>query len=108
VPVEIAGFPHVDLTARVLGPGVHLFFKLVDRETGKVIDFQAESLRLDNPSLSLASEHVGLDLVGVFYRLPAGHHLELQISTSSLSHVSYRGASVVQLAGRVSVPIVSG
>ena len=100
---QIVGIPHVDLDVTGTGLGTHLFFKLVDREAAQVVDLQAESLRLGTP-LSAIPQHVSLDLVGVTYRLPAGHHLDLQVATSSLAHVGYRGAGTVTIAGSVRVP----
>ena len=102
--VDVVGEPHADLDVTIDGPGVHLFFKLVDREANQVVDLQAESLRLGG--LLPLTQRVGLDLVGVTYALPAGHHLDLQISTSSAAHVSYRGTAVVHVSGTVRVPTI--
>ena len=99
--VDVVGEPHADLDVTIDGPGVHLFFKLVDREANQVVDLQAESLRLGGLA---PTRRVALDLVGVTYALPAGHHLDLQISTSSAAHVSYRGSAVVHVSGTVQVP----
>src|SRR4051794_9020115 len=87
--VQLVGLPHVDLDVSGTGLGTHLFFKLVDREANRVVDLQAESLRVSQP-LSVP-QHFSLDLAGVTYLLPAGHHLDLEIATSSLAHVEYRG-----------------
>jgi len=99
---QIVGIPHVDLTFMVAGNGAHLFFKLLDRESKQVLDVQAESFRLDGPTLGTV--HLSFDLVGVTYLLAAGHHLDLQVSTNSWAHESYRGAADVSFTGSVAVP----
>src|SRR4051794_25063328 len=98
----VVGLPHVDLDVTGTGLGAHLFFKLVDREANRVLDLQAESLRISEP-LSVP-QHFSLDLAGVTYLVPAGHHLDLQISTGSLAHVEYRGPASVDIAATVPVP----
>jgi ABC-2 type transport system ATP-binding protein len=102
---QVVGIPHVDGTITGAGAGTHLFFKLVDREANRVLDLQAESLRVEGPLLNTPVKF-GLDLVGVTYALPAGHHLDLQVSTSSLAHVSYRGPATVTVALTATVPTV--
>ena len=103
--VQVVGIPHVIVTITGTGAGTHLFFKLVDREANRVVDLQAESLRVEGPLLGQAQQF-SLDLAGVAYLLPAGHHLDLQVSTSSLAHVAYRGPATVNLALSVSVPTI--
>jgi ABC-2 type transport system ATP-binding protein len=104
---QIVGIPHVTGTMTGVGAGTHLFFKLVDREANRVLDLQAESLRVDGPLLNTPVK-IDLDLVGVAYQLPAGHHLDLQISTSSLAHLEYRGPASVTVAATVTVPTLNG
>ena len=70
-----------------------------------MLDLQAESLRVEGPLVGQAQQF-SLDLAGVAYLLPAGHHLDLQVSTSSLAHVSYRGPAVVNVALSVAVPTI--
>jgi ABC-2 type transport system ATP-binding protein len=102
-PTQIVGIPHADVTVTGVGAGTHLFFKLVDREANRVLDLQAESLRVDGPLLGQA-QHFSVDLVGVSYLLPTGHHLDLQVSTSSLAHVAYRGPASVTASVTAAVP----
>jgi ABC-2 type transport system ATP-binding protein len=102
---QVVGIPHITGTVTGVGAGTHLFFKLVDREANRVLDLQAESLRVDGPLLNTPLKF-DLDLVGVTYVLPAGHHLDLQISTSSLAHLEYRGPASVTVAGTVTVPTI--
>jgi ABC-2 type transport system ATP-binding protein len=100
---QVVGIGHVMGTVTGVGAGTHLFFKLVDREANRVLDLQAESLRVDGPLLNTPVK-IDLNLVGVTYQLPAGHHLDLQISTGSLAHVEYRGPASVTVAATVTVP----
>jgi ABC-2 type transport system ATP-binding protein len=100
---QVVGIGHVTGTVTGVGAGTHLFFKLVDREANRVLDLQAESLRVDGPLLNTPVK-IDLNLVGVTYQLPAGHHLDLQISTGSLAHVEYRGPASVTVAATVTVP----
>jgi ABC-2 type transport system ATP-binding protein len=102
-PTQIVGIPHADVTVTGFGAGTHLFFKLVDREANRVLDLQAESLRVDGPLIG-QPQKFSIDLVGVSYLLPTGHHLDLQVSTSSLAHVAYRGPASVTAAVTVAVP----
>jgi ABC-2 type transport system ATP-binding protein len=101
----VFGIPHATVAVSGTGAGTHLFFKLVDREANRVLDLQAESLRVDGPLLPGQTQTFSIDLVGIAYRLPTGHHLDLQISTSSLAHVAYRGPAAVTAAVTVAVPI---
>lgn len=101
----VVGIPHLSLTVSGAGAGAHLFFKLVDRESKAVLDGQAESLRLEGP-LTGATQTFSLDLVGVSALVAAGHHVDLQISTSSLAHVQHRGSAVLNITATVQVPTV--
>ena len=101
----VIGIPHISGTVTGAGAGAHLFFKLVDREAKTVLDGQAESLRLEGP-LTLTARSFDLDLCGVSALVPAGHHVDLQISTSSLAHVQHRGPAALSIAATVSVPVI--
>jgi ABC-2 type transport system ATP-binding protein len=117
-PVPIVGIGHVSATVTVDGNAVNLFFRLIDKDTGDVVDLQTEPLRLDNldlvdnatsPNLPPAPQKISLDLAGVAYLLAPGDTLELQVSTSTDSFVPNRGSAVVSIAGgRVSVPTLGG
>jgi hypothetical protein len=90
---QVFGIGHVSGTISGVGPGTNLIFKLVDRTDNQVIDFQAATLRVDGPFLTPAdSQSFSLDLVGVTELLPAGHPLDLEVSTTGLAHNTYRGA----------------
>ena len=112
--LPIVGIGHVTADVTVDGPATNLFFRLIDENTGDVVDLQTAPLRLDNldlvdngtsPNLPPAAVPISLDLAGVSYLLPKGDTLELQVSTSTNSFVPNRGAAVVSIAnGKVSVP----
>jgi ABC-2 type transport system ATP-binding protein len=112
--VPIVGVGRVTADVTVDGNATHLFFRLIDENTGDVIDLQTEPLRLDNldlvdngtsPNLPPQAVPISVDLAGVAYTLPKGDTLELQVSTSSNSYVPNRGAAVVSIShGKVSVP----
>jgi ABC-2 type transport system ATP-binding protein len=90
---QVFGIGHVSGTITGVGPGTNLIFKLVDRTDNQVIDFQAATLRVDGPFLTPAdSQSFSVDLVGVTELLPAGHPLDLEVSTTGLAHNTYRGA----------------
>ncbi|MHB8329918.1 MAG: CocE/NonD family hydrolase C-terminal non-catalytic domain-containing protein, partial [Acidimicrobiales bacterium] len=109
----IVGEPHVQLNVTVTGSSTELFFRLIDKATGQVVDLQTSALRLDNldladgaahPNLPPKAQTVSLDMVGVAYDLPAGDTLELQVSTSTVSFEGNRGTAAVSLNGTVAVP----
>lgn len=115
--VPIVGIGHVGATVTVEGASTNLFFRLIDENTGQLVDLQTSPLRIDNldlvdngtnPNLPPQPQQISLDLAGVSYDLPAGDTLALQVSTSTNSFVPNRGAAVVTLShGTVSVPTLS-
>lgn len=106
-PTQIAGIPRADVTVNGVGSGANLFFKLVDREANIVIDLQAESLRVAGPLTGTAKTY-SIDLVGVAYTMDAGHHLDLQVSTTGIAHGPDRGASRLDVTVKVAVPTLPG
>ena len=112
--VPVVGIGRVTASVTVNGNATNLFFRLVDAQTGEVVDLQTVPLRLDNldlvdngtsPNLPPAAQSISVDLAGVSYLLPKGDTLDLQVSTSTNSYVPNRGAAVVTIAdGKVSVP----
>lgn len=111
--VPIVGIGRVSAQVTVDGNATNLFFRLIDENTGDVVDLQTSPLRMDNLDLvdngtgasAPQAEKISLDLAGVSYVLPKGDTLELQVSTSTNSYVPNRGAAVVTIAdGEVSVP----
>jgi predicted acyl esterase len=94
-----------------------LFFRLIDQNTGGVVDLQTSPLRIDNldladnaanPNVPPTPQQVSLDLSGTSYDLPAGDTLALQVSTSTNSFMPNRGSAVVTLAnGSVAVPTLA-
>jgi len=114
--VHVVGRGRVKATVTVNGDATQLFFRLIDKATGGVVDLQTEPLRVDNLDLPNNGTDAGLprpheitvDLVGVAYELPAGDTLELQVSTSTDSFFPNRGRALVTIAdGEVSVPVLT-
>ncbi|MFN2615359.1 MAG: alpha/beta fold hydrolase [Actinomycetota bacterium] len=100
---SIVGIPTVTLNVAGVGDGAHLFFKLVDRDQNQVIDLQEAALRVENLS---TPQTITLDMVGVAYKVPADHHIDLQVSTSSSAMSEYRGPAVVDVDVTVSIPLL--
>ena len=106
---QIVGIGHVSGRISGTGPGTNLIFKLVDREAGQVLNYQAATLRVDGPFvLPTDVQLFSIDLVGVAELLPAGHHLELEVSTTGLPHTTYRGAGQFTVTlDHVRVPVIA-
>jgi ABC-2 type transport system ATP-binding protein len=112
--VPVVGIGHLTAKVTVEGAATELFFRLIDKDTGDVLDLQTQPLRVDNLDMQgLGSgadvppgpQSVSLDLAGTAYDLPARDTLELQVSTSTDSFSPSRGSALVTLAGgTVSVP----
>jgi ABC-2 type transport system ATP-binding protein len=111
----VVGIGTVSGQVTVNGAATELFFRLIDKNTGDVVDLQTTPLRVDNLDLqdlgtsahAPQSEPFSIDLPGVAYDLPKRDTLELQVSTSTDSFAANRGSSVVQIAGRVRVPTLA-
>jgi ABC-2 type transport system ATP-binding protein len=111
----IVGVGSVSGKVTVNGAATELFFRLVDKSTGEVVDLQTTPLRVDNLDLqdlgtsahAPRSEPFSVALPGVAYDLPEGDTLELQVSTSTDSFAANRGSSVVALSGTVRVPTLA-
>lgn len=111
----IVGIGNVSGQVTVDGAPTELFFRLVDKSTGDVVDLQTTPLRVDNLDLqdlgtgahAPQSEPFSVALPGVAYDLPKGDTLELQVSTSTDSYAPNRGSSVVQIKGVVRVPTLA-
>jgi len=98
----IVGIPSALLNVTLQGLGTHLFLKLVDVESNQVVDLQEAAVRIQGQPTG----PIALNMVGVDYVVPAGHHIQLQISTSSAAMEEYRGASIVNLAASVQIPLL--
>jgi ABC-2 type transport system ATP-binding protein len=115
--VPVVGIGHVTADVTVAGAATELFFRLIDKDTGDVVDVQTTPLRVDNldlqddggnPNVPPGPQKVSLDLAGTAYDLPPGDTLELQVSTSTDSYSTNRGSAIVTLAnGTVSVPTLA-
>lgn len=102
-PLELVGIPAAELEVSGTGPVTHLFLKLVDREAGEVVNLQETPIRVEG--LSVLPTRVELDLSGIAYTLPEGHHLDLQVSTTSLMHAAARTPATADVEVRVAVPV---
>lgn len=102
-PRELVGIPRAHLTVTGRGPAAHLFVKLVDREADEVVNLQETPVRVEN--LSRAPQTLALDLSAVAYTLPAGHHLDVQVATTSLMHATARTPARVEVGVTVAVPV---
>lgn len=111
--VPIVGTGRVTATVTVNGSATELFFRLIDQNTGGVVDLQTVPLRIDNLDLQNdaagagppAAQKISVELPGVAYDIPAGDTLALQVSTSTDSYVPNRGSAVVSVDnGTVKVP----
>ncbi|MGP3951158.1 CocE/NonD family hydrolase [Streptomyces sp. 7N604] len=102
--MELFGMPKATLSLTGTGaPAADLFLKLVDRESGEVVNLQEQAVRVEE--LSTHPRQLSLDLSGVAYSLPAGHHLDLQVATSSASYAAPRSGPVrLGVEVNVSVP----
>ncbi|MDP8962109.1 MAG: alpha/beta hydrolase [Actinomycetota bacterium] len=101
-PLELVGIPSARLRVTGIGPTAHLFLKLVDREAGEVVNLQETPLLVS--SLGEVPRTFALDLAGIAYTLPAGHHLDLQVATTSLMHANARSLGAVEVEVEVAVP----
>jgi ABC-2 type transport system ATP-binding protein len=100
----IVGIPHVVLTVSGTGLGTHLFFKLVDREASQVLDLQETALRIDG--LGSGPYNMSFDMTALTYVVPSGHHVDLEIATSSAAMSEYRLPSLVNVDATVGVPVL--
>lgn len=102
--LDLVGLPTAELEVSGTGRSVHLYVKLVHRETGHVLNLQEAPVRVD--SLSSEPQRVHVTMPGIAYTLPAGHHLDVQVSTASTSYSNARVPAQVQLTAAVHVPSV--
>lgn len=103
-PLEIVGIPTARITVSGQGPAAHLFVKLVDRESDHVVNLQEAAIRLEG--LGGEPRTIDLDLVGVAYTLPEGHHLDFQVSTTSAGvHASARTPAQLDVTIDASIPV---
>ena len=104
-PVDVVGFGEARLSVSGTGPFVNLFVKLVDRESGEVLNLQENAYRVDD--LSAEPQEITVPLTGFSYTLPAGHHLDVQVSTTSQMHYPTTTPAQVDVVGVVDVPVVA-
>lgn len=104
-PLEIVGIPRATVELSGSGPLAHVFVKLVDREADEVLNLQEAAIRVED--LSDEPQTFELDLVGVAYTLPEGHHLDLQVSTTSMMHANSRTPAEVHLSIGAEIPVLA-
>ena len=102
-PLELVGIPTATLQVTGSGPVTHLFLKLVDRESGVVVNLQETPVRVEN--LSSTPQTVRVRMSGLAYTVPDGHHLDLQVATTSVMHATARTPAEADVDVDVSVPI---
>lgn len=100
-PVELLGIPEASLTVSGTGADVVLFTKLVDRESGAVLNLQEGGIRVP---LGDGEVTVDVPMPGVAYTLSEGHHLDVEVSTASLMHANARTPAQVEVEAAVAVP----
>ena len=100
--IDLLGIPSVALRVQGVGEEVILMAKLVDRESGVVVNLQEGAVRVP---LGDGATEVEVPMPGVAYTLPAGHHLDLQVSTASLMHSNARTPATVDVTATVVVPV---
>jgi ABC-2 type transport system ATP-binding protein len=100
----LVGVPRARLRVSGTGPGAHLFVKIVDREANHVLGMQETPVRVG--LLSAETQTIELELAALAYRVPAEHHVDVQISTSSLQFADHRGGAVVDIEAEVTLPIL--
>jgi ABC-2 type transport system ATP-binding protein len=100
--IDLFGIPMVTLRVEGVGDEAVLMAKLVDRESGAVVNLQEGAVRVP---LTGGPVEVEVLMPGVAYTLPAGHHLDLQVTTASLMHSNARTPSTVDVTATVSVPV---
>lgn len=100
--IDLLGIPTVTLRVEGVGDEVILMAKLVDRESGAVVNLQEGAVRV---SLLGGATQVEVPMPGIAYTLAAGHHLDLQVSTASLMHSNARTPATVDVTATVAVPV---
>lgn len=101
-PLEIVGIPTATVSVTGSGPAAHLFLKLLDREADEILNLQEAPLRVED--LSDDPQTFEVTMPGLAYTLPDGHHLDLQVATTSLMHTTARTPAEVDVEVQVRVP----
>lgn len=84
---------------------VHVFVRLVDREADEVVNLQEAAVRAP---LAADGATVAVPMPGLAYTLPAGHHLDLEVSTASLLHATGRTPALVAVTVSGTLPVADG
>lgn len=81
---------------------VNVFVKLVHRESGAVLNLQEGAVRAD---ITGGEVVVDVAMPGLAYTIPAGDHLDLEVSTASIMHATGRTPALIDVAVSGSVPV---
>ncbi|MFA9446364.1 alpha/beta hydrolase family protein [Egicoccus sp. AB-alg6-2] len=73
---------------------VHVFVKLIHRERGEVVNLQEGAVRVP---LSATGVTVDVPMPGMAYTIPAGDHLDVEVSTASLLHTTGRTPALIDV-----------
>lgn len=101
---DLVGLPTAQLMVSGTGDSVNLYVKLVDRETGQVVNLQEAPVRVDG--LSATPQKVDVRMPGLSYTLAKGHTLDVQVTTASASYLNARVPAQVSVKATVRVPSV--
>ncbi|MBA0124365.1 hypothetical protein H0B56_02285 [Haloechinothrix sp. YIM 98757] len=99
---ELVGIPRARLEVSGEGQAMHLMLKLVDREAGEVVNLQETPVRVTD--LAGEPQRFDIPMSGIAYTLPEGHHLDLQVSTTSVMHAPARTPATGEVSVEVDVP----
>lgn len=99
----VAGLGGATALGGVATPTAHVFVKLIHREAGEVLNLQEGAVRVD---LSGGEVTVDVPMPGLAYTLPEGHHLDVQVATTSLMHATGRVPAVIDVSLRGKLPAV--
>jgi ABC-2 type transport system ATP-binding protein len=100
---DLVGIPTATVEVSGTGDSAHLFLKLVHRETGHVLNLQEAPVRVAGLT---TPQTLSVRMPGIAYTLPAGDHLDLQVSTASSAYLNARVPALVDVTATVQVPTV--
>lgn len=101
--MELVGQPSAELTVSGTGPEAHVFAKLVDREAGTVVNLQEATQEITN--LTATPQRITIAMPAIAYTLPRGHHLDFQLSTTSLMDAPSRTPAQLTVSVDARVPV---
>lgn len=99
------GTPRASVEVSGMGEEAFLFFKILDIDaagTTVIVDDQVTARRVR--SLSDTPQKLTIELGGVAWRVAAGHHLALEVATTSNDHTTSRVPSTAEVRVTVDLP----